>query len=290
MTRLKATLAIVAATTILTQYAALNALAADYGPPSSVAALKQDVPRLLAASLGADRAALVDMIYTDGTHAVVTWHAGNARGLIVLRFNRATWWWVAGAATVNSRSGYWTPLSSPGEDVTDCGASRSGSPTVNEILASGFISESFARGLDQYYKPLQVAVAKDRPVTSCDYPPPYSDTNDGYDASLITKGASEWASIRGGAPPKDQMPPVYYTFTLSNHSSLQANIEAASTLRIWFPFVIDNNERYTLRLRVANEDIYQIIGIESANTLSFTLPQISLVAGRDVRGEIEGQR
>lgn len=267
-----------------TQYAVPNARVADFGPSASISEIKLDVPLLLEASLG-KRSPLVNMVYTDGKEAVVTWHRGGARGLIVLQLKRDRWWWLAASATVNSRWSYWTPLSSPGEEVTECGAKKRHGPTADEILSRGFISSSFAQGLAQHLKMTQGS--PDGPAASCDYPP-YEIAGGGYDASLASSSSLEGLDALGGAPPEDQMPPLYYEFTFTTHSAVPVKVEAGTILRIWFPFVVNEQNRYTLRISGTDEDIHPVGGLAD-NTLSFALPALSLLAGGKVHGAIAGR-
>ena len=271
--------------------------ATDYGSSNSIAALRYDVPRLLAQPLTLaplfvpsaspdHRNLVLDMIYTNGTEAAVSWHAGHARGLIILRFNRGMWWWVAGAATVNNDLTYWTSLSSPGQEVTECGASRLKSPTTDEILSANLISEPFARGLAHYLKVWRASVALGQPVTSCDYFTSFGDTNDGYVTSLVTPRPLKWTSMRGSVPLTSQMPPIYYTVTLSTHSSSPIEIEAGSVLRVWFPFVLDPQKRYTLLLREADPTFEPVNGSLENNTLTFTLRDFSIPAGNTLHAEV----
>jgi hypothetical protein len=279
--------------------------ATDYGPQNAIAELQYDVPRLLAQSLGSVRplflrstspnygTLVLDMVYTDGAQAAVSWHAGHARGLIILRFSRGMWWWAGGAATVNNELTYWTSLSSPGQDVTECSADRLHSPTADEILSSNLISEPFARGLAHYLKVWHAAVAPGRLITSCDYYP-FGNASDGYVAYLVTgplewKSLREWASMRGSVPPASQMPPVYYAVTLSTRSSSPVKINAGSTLRVWFPFVLDTEKRYRLLLQGANPSFEAVVGSLKNNTLTFTFPAFLIPAGSTLHGEITGE-
>jgi hypothetical protein len=68
------------------------ASASDSGPSAAVAAIRRDLPILLAGPLsdqGAKATAVVDMVLTDGSEAVATWHAPafhqRYRGLVVLQ-------------------------------------------------------------------------------------------------------------------------------------------------------------------------------------------------------------
>ncbi len=285
MRRLRWATSVIAAVAFLRLYSPSGGLAEDYGPSNATADIRRDVPILLADSLGKRTPPHVDMIYTDGAQAVATWHSGMARGLIVLRFDRNLWWWVAGAATVNDESEYWMPLGFPGREVSECGANVDHSPTVDEMLSKGVITPTFARRLAEHLKVSHPLLARGQPVTSCDYPF-YQSANDGYEASWLTPFAGGGVSLNGKAPPHGSMPPVYYTFSLTTHSSIPDAIASGTVLRIWFPFVLDAKKRFVLLLSSRTQHYKETLGRFADNTLAFTLPALTIRADDRIRGVI----
>lgn len=261
------------------------ASARAYGPPNAIKTLRVDVPVLLADSLRGGHPVQIDMIYTDGKKAVTTWSSGLARGLAVLRFDGKKWWWIAGAATVNEKSGYWTPLSFPGREVTYCAASLSHSPTVAEILASGVISSSFAARLAPHLRILHTTARKGQPIASCD-PGLGQTVADGYQATWLSPFPAGDVAFSGGAPSNGALPAVCFVFSLSTDSASPISIADGAILRVWFPFVLNPQRSYVLIIDSQNGTSGGPLGVLSNNTLTFSLPALTIRSSEPIQGKV----
>ena len=289
MVRLRNSLVVGVVLVIMGQFAVATARTAAYGPAASISAIKHDVPFLLASSLGPRPKPALDLVYTDGSNAAVAWHSGKAAGLVLLRIMRGRWWWVAAASTVDSSFGYWTPLKSPGSEVSVCGANLVHSPTAGNLLSAGLIARPFVTGLEPYLRVLRSGAPDDHLLPSCDYPSLYQDVTDGYNATFDSPDVLDQVSLHGGAPADSEMPPVYFEFTLSTHSSRPVAVKTGASIHVWFPFVLNQHERYSLMLTGADEDLASLTGYFKDNTLTFPIPAITLTSNVPLHGRIVRQ-
>jgi hypothetical protein len=109
--------------------------------------------------------------------------------------------------------------------------------------------------------------------------------NDGYDAVWAPFPTGE-IDVRGGAPSEGTMPPAYYAFTVSTHSAVPIEVAAGAILQVWFPFVLDERDRYVLQLDPHSRGTETIVGTMRDNTMTFTLPALTILGHDAVRGEI----
>jgi hypothetical protein len=278
-----------------TGYNAAIARADDRGPAGTVAAIRRDIPLLLASQLGPDRSKLVvDWIVADKGEAVAAWHAAGDRGVVVLHFRSGRWWWRAAAVTTPDASGYWTPMRAPGEEVGSCFADSPGPPSAHDLVVAGFITESLAADLSN-----RLRAAAPRPFVYHECLPNahyYEDTGVSYDARLFDKELLPVRPVLTGRVPEDwrrrgaRGAKVYYVFDLSGSESMPLLFRTDSaTFGIWFPYVLPLQTRFTLSLRGVNPEVRAIPGNLKDNLLHFDLPAFTLPPGSVARGEIDGE-
>lgn len=281
------------------------ASASDSRPSDAAAAIRRDLPILLAGPLsdqGAKATAVVDIVLTDGSEAVATWHAPafhqRYRGLVALHFVSGRWRWRAATASLAGEAGAWTPMSVPGQLLSFCGAGGSGPPSARAMLMRGFISRSFAEQFADKLKPSRPLAASE--LVLCDPSPgdvEDESTNEGYDARFLHE--EEYPRdlfVLTGRGPRNSEPsdlegaePVY-VFTFSATKPVPVKFPRGSTFSVWFPFVLDRSSRYILTVRDIFPEIQPVAGKLKNNMLTFNLPTFSMPAGTEVRGEISATR
>jgi hypothetical protein len=114
----------------------------DDGPHDAVAAIRHDLPILLANALAASQvrsAAVTQWVVTDGRQAVAEWRAGQHRGVVVLRFRTGRWWWLGAASSDSADDGTWSRMRAPGTFLSLCEGSHRGPPSAHDLLVQGFI-------------------------------------------------------------------------------------------------------------------------------------------------------
>ena len=116
---------------------------------------------------------------------------------------------------------------------------------------------------------------------------------DGFDARFLHNEFTRTRFVFAGNAPKDAgQPTVAYAKALYQFSFYAAKPTAAtfrtgSTLTVWFPYVLDQNGRYTLKSQGPQPALAPIRGHLKNNVLSFSLPGVTLSAGRVLYGEID---
>lgn len=267
---------------------ALPAMAADYGSPEAISALRRDVPLLLAAGLKSQRLQPhIDSIFADRSEAVIVWHAARNRGVIVMRYVRQRWWWRAGSTTTDDRGyQYWSRLGSPGDNLNGCNAIVRHSPSTKDLQEAGFITPTFAALLSKRLPTWRTRAAH-LPLVICDRMAQVA-WGDGYDATFRATSSNAWGPFRGSRPKIDRMPPEYYRFTISANSVASVAVESNSTLDVWFPFVLDTKDTYALHLIGVEPAIDGVAGKLEDNTLHFVLPAFTVPEGSSAEGAIVG--
>lgn len=268
----------------------------DYGPPVAVAAIRHDLPLLLAHGLGGERRSFIDWVVADERGAVAMWHAGVIRGIVILRNYGGRWWWRAGTMTINAKVSGWTPLQSPGDRITACGSFSPWAPSAHELLEQGFISPHLAKRLTLRLKPPQ------RPKTLgfviCDYAPNYvNDEGNVYDAIFHYSSGlfgEAWVLALSGGMPSPKLPneggssKAYYSFDLWSQGDKALTFPDGSTFKIWFPYVLRSRLGYTLTVTNVSPVIRRLSGKFEDNALTFTLPWFTLPPYGAAHGEING--
>ena len=119
----------------------------DVGSESAGAAIRHDLPLLLASNDIDPNQVIVDWVVSDARDAVAQWHAPeHLHGITALRFEDGKWWWRAGSALMPNLEGGRTKLDSPGHDVDNCGVAGP-PPTPERFLALGYIDSGLVRTL-----------------------------------------------------------------------------------------------------------------------------------------------
>ncbi len=118
-----------------------------------------------------------------------------------------------------------------------------------------------------------------------------TDATDGFDATFAYSPPGDRAlRFDGRAATVAEMPPApgengYYFFALSAGGAQRLD---RATLDVWFPFVLDPNQRYVLWLGFVEPEVRALPGTLQHNVLHFALPPMSFVPGKTALGEIDG--
>jgi hypothetical protein len=264
----------------------------DYGPPKAIAAVRHDLPLLLAASLKPTRPT-IDWVITDGEDAIATWHVGAVRGLVAMELKSGRWWWRAAATRNPGAHGAWTRLLLPGGFLGSCPTWFKAAPSVQDLLAQGFVNEHLVAILSRRLEPAKPPggglLVDCRPVSGF-----ANSMDDGYYASFL-RNRKDHITVpvaltgRGSTigPSGHRLSAVtYYAFDFSESLFELARFRAGATLDVWFPYVLDKRVRYVLYLRNIDPEIVALPGKLENNTLHFTLPAFGLRAGTKAHGEI----
>lgn len=104
-------------------------------------------------------------------------------------------------------------------------------------------------------------------------------------ATITTRAPSEaesWHNFWGGNS--------WVFFTIEARDGLAHTIPAGTQVRIWCPFVLDDNLHYSLTLAKSQTPIGPLPAAVTDNTFIVTLPAFTLPASVAAMGEIEGDR
>lgn len=279
------------------------ALGSDDGPSHAVAAVRRDLPILLADSLATYEVRalpVVDWVVTDGRQAVAEWRAGKMRGVVVLRFRSGRWWWRGAASTSIDREAgrTWTWLSVPGRDLSLCGGSELGPPSARDLFRRGFIDKSLTARLSERLGPTPQTGRIE--VATCDwFGCKAQSTEGGYDANFDggfpeSTDPSQSCGMKGSGPADWQRPAtpgstLYYVFALAAQNPSAAKLSAGSTFDVWFPFVLDTKKVYTLRISHIVPEVQVPPKSSKNNVLHFVLPAFRILEGNTAQGEIDAQ-
>ena len=286
-----------------------TAFTSDYGPAAAVAAIRHDLPLLLAAPLqDTHLKPTIDWVVADSQDAVAMWHAGQNRGVVALRFRSGRWWWRGAAVMTAGEVGVWTPMSIPGNRITLCYhyGLMPGAPSAHDLLAQGFIDKALADELSgRLTAAASFSSTEPRPVVLCDPDLTHyieSASSNVYVATLFHKDDVEWQwfSLSGYTPSTWQKAAIpgtdpYYLFSLKVESFAgEAPPPAAlafasgSSFEVWFPFVLPRNKSYMLHLSNVDPAIAELSGTLKNNVVRFVLPPFTLRSGVIAHGEIDG--
>ncbi|HKU81477.1 MAG TPA: hypothetical protein VJP76_04830 [Candidatus Tumulicola sp.] len=282
-----------------------SALANDRGPVAAIAAIRHDLPLLLASSLESTHLKpTVDWVVADDSNAVAAWHAGQNEGVVVLRLRSGHWWWRAAAVSTAGDVGIWTPMAVPGNALSLCyhdDELTHGPPSAHQLFAEGFIDKGLAGELSTH---LFTAPSRNLvPLVLCDPSMYYIRSYQGaYTATLFHKEdvGWQWFVLDGHTPPVGYEPATqgveaYYLFDLAVQFSQEPTapetvaFASGSTFEVWFPFVLQGNKKYTLHLDGVSPEISALPGSLKGNVLRFVLPSFVLRTEATARGEIDGE-
>jgi hypothetical protein len=269
------------------------------GPRDAVAAIRHDLPILLADALTSYEVRptpVIEWVLTDGREGVAEWRAGQRRGVVVLRFRTGRWWWLGAASNDSTDDGTWSRMRVPGTDLDLCEGSRRGPPSAHDLLVQGFIDAPLAARVSQTLgtTPQSGAIA----IALCDSFGEYGEgsTTGGYVASFFhPKNDLPVPLTLDGRGPADWQRPsrpgseLYYVFRLSAEKPAAARFTAGSTFGVWFPFVLDTKKLYKLRISDVTPELQVAPKSTKNNVLHFVLPAFEIPEGSMALGEINAE-
>ncbi len=91
--------------------------------------------------------------------------------------------------------------------------------------------------------------------------------------------AESWLAYPGGNSE--------FFFSATVKSASAVHVQSGTTIAVWFPFVLEPEQRYSLTIAHTDEPIGPIFGTLKDNTLQFVLPAFSMKPGAHLMGEIE---
>jgi hypothetical protein len=296
------------------------AMASDIGPSTSVAAIRHDLPLLLATPLKNLRGTpSVDWVVANDQEAVAMWHAGRNRGLIILRFDSGHWLWRGSSVSTTYMPDSWTPVRSPGDnfDTAPCGEHLPGPPSAQKLLALGLTTAALADQLQTRLKP--VSMPKTLTYISCDFASNVLwNTSGPYGITFLHKEEYDatWLTLIGRAPVDSESKvtlgsDLYCAFDLTTlpddsprniehlvHSVYQSlfptppptfTFRRGSTIDVWFPYVLPESDQYVLSVSNVVPQLHDIPATLRDNVLHFVLPGFMLRRGAVAHGEIDGK-
>ncbi len=299
------------------------ALASDVGPGAAVATIRHDLPLLLAAQFkDKPTKPTIDWIVTDGNDAVAMWSAEARRGVVNLRLRSGRWWWWAAAVkTISNAEAPWTLMRTPGIDLEDCDSvTVPNPPSANSLLAEGYIGKALARELASRLPAIHTSNIGGG--SDCDPDPQYLVSTTGESEVTFTHREDylptwftwigQTAGDREGETGSSWT--ARYSFTLTArrdnseegmqrlvHSTLKPLFDKLlptppptlafrrnSTIDVWLPYVLAQQDHYVLRISNVTPDIDGVPGTLKNNVLHFVLPAFTLHWEEVAHGEIYG--
>lgn len=267
----------------------------DLGPPESVAAIRREVPKLLANRMGGDGSVSVTGVVTDGVHAVAVWQGGGTAGIVVMR-ERNGFWWSQGFATHPPHRSEWTPLNASPPTSSYCGSGDNPAPVASDLVDRFAFPVALAKSAAVAYaepglpSPKAISVKGGgtlvigRYVDCVTYRVPSAQV-DGYALNLDGLFSSDRMpslTVTNATPESAIRIAHLVDLTISSSEPL-----AASKLNVWCPWPLDPASRYTLKLRLTNGREQLVAGsLDNANNLHFVLPPIPIVPLAVTRGTI----
>lgn len=235
----------------------------DVGPGREVRAIRHDLPTLLAARMDrssfGSRPMVIRSVAIDGPKATAEWDVfhGTCRATLLKRFDR---WWLVRLSMLpdNSPLGGGGPL----DDSPTC-------PTATEHYAWEllFDSENYIDNVSTYQMDIRFA------------------RNDGANARVQPFAGRAPTQAESWVTPNNN---GYFFFSGTIQSNAPVNVDAGTTLDIWFPFALDSTKTYSLTIAHVTPTIGPLDGTLKDNTLHFVLPAFAVSPGADVMGEIDG--
>jgi len=269
----------------------LAARADDYGHRRDVAAIRHDLPVLLAAGpYAAAQPPQFESVVVSGADALVECDACSSTALLRLHY-RYDRWWLLGYATASSNglltAGLTQPLVALAHShlATTQRADAATPPARCKTFSCYFVSGE----IYDVTAPIQLPFNPTRPGRM---------RGDAYLATVTLSdndgnASSKIANLEGRAPTEGeswitQGGNSYYFFSGTVQSTKPVHVQAGTTIDVWFPFVLDTSLRYSLT--IAGHGFSAISPVEGTlvdNTLHFVLPAFTAAPGVDLMGEIE---
>ena len=268
------------------------ARADDVGPRRDIAAIRHDLPVLLAAGpYAAAPPQRFESVVVSGADAVAECYACSLTALLRLHYRYDRWWllgYVAPSSSGMLTAGVPQALVALARShvtmtqKTDAATPQPPCKTFSCYFVSGAIYDAGAPGQIPFN-------ANVRGFTSEGYRPTltFAPSDASTDAKL--------ANVTGRAPTRAESwanPPSgnsYFFFSGTVQSPQPVHVQAGTTIDVWFPFVLDPTLRYSLTIAAPNAmSLGPIQGTLTDNTLHFVLPAFTAPPGAELMGEIEG--
>ncbi len=305
---------ILALVTLTVFFAALPALADDYGPRGAVRSARDASTELVRAYADqiehrgsvavAQRPLIVYDVVTDGNDAVASWTINDVYGIIVLHRRLGVWWRAAAPATTQANPTVWLE---GGTGAFGCSAPGiTAAPTMSSLTSLYGVSSDVATQAVAHNAILAqiaggtTAGAKNAVNgASCLSRSGFDEvsTTDGYLSSFALKVAqaapgTDIARFSVRAPTQGEFPPTpgansYYFFSFELDGTGDVRVSSGS-LDVSFPFVLDQGLRYSLTIGFTKPVLDPIRGHLINNTLHFDLPPFAATPGVSMMGEVEG--
>ncbi len=234
-------------------------LADDSGPGKEVRAIRHDLPVLLGSRLGpphvVSSTVVVDSVVI-GSHGTANaeWHTPDQHRID--QFVRTDGWWLL--------RDEWTPQ--PGEHVGDVisPAGTGGVKSTAEFSTQSQVLDDLNGYQMRITFARSDADAAARIVSLSGRPPTEAE-------SWITRGGNSY---------------FFFSGTVDSNAPIQ--VQAGTTIDVWFPFLLDTSLYYAITIGHADKPIGPIDGTLKDNVVHFVLPAFTLPPGATLMAEIEG--
>ena len=308
--------------TALFTLASAPCIAEDFGSKGDIGTVRADARILLAHQArlaGIDpKLTVVSGVIVSKDTALLSWQIGPDRGVLGLMRLGSRWWGTF--AAVPRKDGWAIQSSAPfkksADDVID--------PKLTPALLKSF---GFADDLLEDAVQRNSDISPD-PANVREIPPFASETTmelrgkqlnttggtvaawgsetAGYAFSMRysandAPATAEFSQVYGRAPTKAEFLPyptpdgfyssdaVFY-FDLTIDATKPVTFAPGSRIFVWFPFVLDDTLRYNLTIGFADKPIGPVYATAFDNTLEFELPAFTVVPGKQLMAEIDGDR
>jgi hypothetical protein len=263
----------IAAASVALVLTPLHARADDYGPHAMLRDLRGSAPVLLPHFLAAP--IVVGDAVIEGDEAIVMWQSAAKPGLATFHRRNDRWWLVGvfdlfGAAVAQQPQEWARQLS------------------ISPAMVAR--AEQHVAGFDT-----KMPIARAHLQAACEACVfRHWNFNDGFETAFTfdSAGPARDFAVVGRAPTVAEMPPTphmnaYYFLSIVTKGKEPVTVERA-TLDVWFPYVLDSKQNYSLLIGFLNPNLEDIKGTLSGNTLHFVLPAFATIPGKDALGEIDG--
>jgi len=290
----------------------------DFGSHGAVSTVRSDMRRLLAHDARAAGVDPKDVSISDvvvvGNEALGTWDFGHRHGIMGLVVRDDRWWDTYDAKGTNST--FWVGRGFPPLDGVNPYIPMT--PDTSTLSSIGFTADLVAQA-GIHNRDVAGAPSNPREMphidTGCskcwsldpqggllDVPRAFTadyrltfhfSANDAPAALPITQvyarapSAAEFLPNRPIALGSGYANAVSY-FDLSVGGSKAVTFTPGTTIDVWFPFVLDDQLRYTLSFFSDDKPSSLIVGTIFDNTLHFVLPAFVMAPGKTLMAEIDG--
>lgn len=268
------------------------ARADDYGPRHDIAAIRHDLPILLAAGpYAVAQRPQFESAVVSGANALVECDTCSLTALLRMHYRYGRWWLL----------GYVAPSPS--------GLSTAGVPQLLVALAHEHIALTQktdaatppprCKTFNCYFTGGEIYDVTTPIRLPFNPPQPGTIHGDAYFATVMLSNndgdaSSRITNILGRAPTEAEgwaNPPSgnsYFYFSGTVEAAKPVHLQAGTMIEVWFPFVLDTSLRYSLTIAAPNVmSIGPVEGTLKDNTLHFVLPAFTATPDADLMGEIE---